>query len=405
MSDAVSKIKRFLEEWIEKGEAPDGILDIDSKNLSNQKIIRELGLYLQREYNDVKQPRVYQFIKYALNPVVDANLELLLHIISQKSRDTIEKIIDKESYRVELLSSIGLTRFENQDYLGYLELDGGILLIVADGVGGGESGEIASELVVNSIVKSFESRFDPDTSKEHIKGFLKESILKANRELLEFAKNNQKTTMATTLSMALILNGKELYIAHVGDSRIYELDKNDKVIQRTQDHSVREVLYRSNRITKEEKSNYKKNILAYVIGKNNLRAKNIFIEYSILYRDSKLLLCSDGFWELWDDEHGIDKNIFNMPLDMLKAEIYSKIPKDNVTVIRYFPKPSKNNGVCLECDESEKSISIKSKSSYGIGSHNNFSNRKTKSRVLKNKRVATIVFTLITLLVAYYYLA
>jgi hypothetical protein len=50
MSDAVSKIKRFLEEWIEKGEAPDGILDIDSKNLSNQKIIRELGLYLQREY-------------------------------------------------------------------------------------------------------------------------------------------------------------------------------------------------------------------------------------------------------------------------------------------------------------------------------------------------------------------
>ncbi len=64
--------------------------------------------------------------------------------------------------------------------------------------------------------------------------------------------------MATTLSMALILNGKELYIAHVGDSRIYELDKNDKVIQRTQDHSVREVLYRSNRITKEERSNYKK---------------------------------------------------------------------------------------------------------------------------------------------------
>jgi len=75
-------------------------------------------------------------------------------------------------------------------------------------------------------------------------------------------------------------------------------------------------------------------ILAYVVGKSNLKAENIFIEYSNLNYSSKFLLCSDGFWEKID----IDKNIFNMPFNSLKEQIYSKIPTDNVTVIRFFPK-------------------------------------------------------------------
>jgi hypothetical protein len=128
-------------------------------------------------------------------------------------------------------------------------------------------------------------------------------------------------------------------VGHVGDSRIYELETGKDVRQITQDHSVREVLFRSNKITEEEKENYQKSILAFVLGKKNLKRENIFIQHSILYENSQLLLCSDGLWEKLD----ITKNLFNISMEDLKYSIYNSIPSDNVTVIRYFPKPHINS--------------------------------------------------------------
>jgi protein phosphatase len=399
MASAVAEVERFLKELLHNRENLKNILDIDIKEASKKEIASSLGRYLKSKYPNTKIPRVYQFLNYtqkdSLDDVED-DFELLLRVISPRSRDIIEKIIENNRYRVELFSTIGLSRLENQDYLGYLELKNGVLLIVADGVGGGDNGEIASKLVVESILESFKEKFK-ESDKESIKEFLKNSILKANEQLVNFAKMSDRSTMATTLTLALILNDTELFIAHVGDSRVYELEKSGKVIQRTPDHSVREVLYRSNKITKEEKENYKKNILAYVVGKNNLKAENIFIEYSILYADSKLLLCSDGFWEKID----IDKNIFDMPFNALKEQIYSKIPTDNVTVIRYFPKQNKKipKDACLECedDEIEAVRDIKEEKREINSFHNHFSNRKFKNRVLKHKNRFILITVILTI--------
>jgi len=338
MCSAVLEVSNFLSELLRKGEVKNNILDIDIKKASNREIAYRLGKYLESKCDDIKVPRVYQFLTHTLKPSIDEvedDLTFLLNIISPKKRDETEEIIERDKYRVELFSSVGLTRLENQDYLGYLEVEDGIVLMVADGVGGGESGEIASQLVVESIKETLKAQFNPRLPKDLIEEILRNSILKANRQLVEFAESRNKSTMATTLSMILILNETELFIAHVGDSRIYELEDDTKdVKQITEDHSVREVLYRTKKITKEERDNYKKNILAYVVGKSNLKPDNVFVKNSPLNPNSRFLLCSDGFWE----KVVVSKKVFNIPFNALKEQIYSKIPTDNVTVIRYFPK-------------------------------------------------------------------
>jgi serine/threonine protein phosphatase PrpC len=169
--------------------------------------------------------------------------------------------------------------------------------------------------------------------------------------------------MGTTLTVALIVDKIHLYIAHIGDSRVYELDSNLKVGQITQDHSVVEVLFRLNKITEEQKKSYKKNVLAFVLGKQNLKKDNIFVQQSILYDNSKLLLCSDGFWEKID----ITKETFNKPLVELVDEIYNSVPTDNVTVIRYFPKASKvdiEDNIYEDYEEEIDKNKIKKKMSY-----------------------------------------
>jgi len=330
----------------------DKIIDEIYSSFSNETIAYILGLYLytnitDKKYNStlddisIKEPRVYQFLNMVLkkdSKKRETDPKILLSIFSFEPRDIIEESINNKNYRVELFSTVGLTRLKNQDYLGVVELDNDLALIVADGVGGGQSGEIASKMAVDFIIESLKkSLLDNKSNHQSIQNFLKDIIYISNNQILEYAKEHDISMMGTTLSIALIIDKINLYIAHIGDSRIYELDSSSNVRQITQDHSVVEVLFRSNKITKEQKSSYKKNILAFVLGKRNLKKDNIFVQQSILYDNSKLLLCSDGFWEKID----ITKDIFNKPIDELKDDIYNSIPTDNVTVIRYFSKASK----------------------------------------------------------------
>ena len=405
-SSAILEVEKFLKEFLTSGEVKNNITGLNLKEASKKEIAQKLGEYLTKHYKNFKIPRVYQFLEYTQKPSIDEvedDLNLLLKVISHRKRDLIEKVIDKKEYRVELFSSVGLKRLENQDYLGYLEFENGIALIVADGVGGGESGEIASQLVVESIKETLKAQFNPRLPKDLIEEILRNSILKANRQLVEFAESRNKSTMATTLSMILILNETELFIAHVGDSRIYELEDDTKdVKQITEDHSVREVLYRTKKITKEERDNYKKNILAYVVGKSNLKPDNVFVKNSPLNPNSRFLLCSDGFWE----KVVVSKKVFNIPFNALKEQIYSKIPTDNVTVIRYFPKQIKKNPNLYQKSEIDSIEDIKREileENDSSSSFNNksFSNRESRSRIFQKKRyIFLIAVTLIVVISA-----
>ncbi|MCK4442203.1 MAG: serine/threonine-protein phosphatase, partial [Sulfurovaceae bacterium] len=319
-------------------------------------IVYILGLYLYHDithfkyigelsHRAIKEPRVYQFLNMVLQldrTKRETNPQRLLSVLDFEPRDIIEDSIENENYRVEAFSTVGLTRLQNQDYLGLLELDNSVALVVADGVGGAKSGEVASKIAVDFIIEQINTKLSKSkTNHKYILNFLRNSIYSANQKILEYMSQNNIDTMGTTLSIAYIVNNIYLYTAHIGDSRIYQMDGDLNIKQITPDHSMREVLYRAKKITKEEKKSYKKNILAFVLGKRNLRKENIFVQQSVLYQNNKLLLCSDGFWEKID----ISRDIFDKPLYKLKEDIYDTIPTDNVTIIRYS---SKDNNSTLE---------------------------------------------------------
>lgn len=159
-------------------------------------------------------------------------------------------------------TDVGLKRDENQDSLYFPDVSSKLkLFIVADGMGGYLGGKMASELATNAVETYIKQNIKSNLSKETIYNILRAAINYANTVILE--KKNELPdykNMGTTIAVVLIYNNI-LFIAHVGDSRIYRLRKN--IIRRlTKDDSYVENLVQDGTITREESFNHpQKNML------------------------------------------------------------------------------------------------------------------------------------------------
>ena len=153
---------------------------------------------------------------------------------------------------VQTSTNLG-NRLGNEDALGYKIIDDRALFVLCDGVGGESHGEVASALVKDSLLDDFAHHYTKD--------FLDEAILHAQERLLEKQKEEHENGMKTTLTV-LLIEGHVAQYAHVGDSRIYHFEK-DKIVSRTMDHSVAQMLVLSGDIkekhlTKPLKGQFKK---------------------------------------------------------------------------------------------------------------------------------------------------
>jgi len=407
--NTMGAIKQYLIEWNQSGQCPNRFMDkIDGLELLDDKeVVHTLASYLYlvltgEEYkgnlthNDVKKPRIYQLLNTVLKNDEnerELSLEFLLSILEKEDRDIIEYTVEEEEYTVECFSTLGLTRLKNQDYLGYYQLDNILVMIVADGVGGGDSGEIASEIATNFVIDSLK-KFDL-LEENNILDILQNIVFEVNKEVLNYAKEHNLGSMGTTLSVAIIIEENMLYIAHVGDSRIYELNSGKKPRQITEDHSEVEILCRLGKIKEEEKAKYKKNILRYAIGVEDLKRENIFVQEQYIHGDTNLLLCSDGLWE----KINIDEKLFLKNIDELKEDIYAAIPTDNVTVIRYLSVEKEENSNFEEIKDFEEEFFEESQDEKEkieiIALEKNVTQKdlipkKKKSSILKDKRIEKI---------------
>ena len=191
-------------------------------------------------------------------------------------------------------TDIGRMRNMNQDCIYIPPKDDPLnLYILADGMGGYNGGEVASKLAVDAVknyVKNYFSSIQLD--KESIMQFLKETIEYANDVVYRRSQEDEELReMGTTLEVCLIYSDK-VFIAHVGDSRVYRIRK-DFIRKLTTDHSYVEKLVKDGTITREESySHPKKNMLIQAVGCEETIKPEILVKGFL--KDDILLMCSDG---------------------------------------------------------------------------------------------------------------
>ncbi len=168
------------------------------------------------------------------------------------------------------------------------------LYIVADGMGGHNAGDLASRTTVETVVDYIEG-----AKEKRPIPLLDAAIQAANQKVIEISLTDKSLEgMGTTVVAATVQDGC-LYVANVGDSRLYLLDH--QIEQITRDHSLVEEMVRAGEIKREEARHHeKKNVITRAVGvEKKLRID--FFDVALNPGD-RFLLCSDGLTNMVDDE-------------------------------------------------------------------------------------------------------
>jgi protein phosphatase len=206
---------------------------------------------------------------------------------------------NKVRIRYAAKTDVGMKRTHNEDYFALIEDEQ--LFMVADGMGGHASGEVASKLAAEVIGEFYRHSKDQDatwpyrydSSLSYAENRMVASIRLANQRIHESAgKNPHLRGMGTTI-VAFIVKGDQAFVAHVGDSRCYRL-RNGSIHQLTRDHSLLED-YKEARpdMTEEEARNFPhKNVITRALGMRD----NVVVDISRveLQDGDRFVLCSDG---------------------------------------------------------------------------------------------------------------
>lgn len=192
-----------------------------------------------------------------------------------------------------LESDTGKKRKINEDRVAVLKRPGGLLLaLVADGMGGHNAGDVASQMTVDTLGKLFlEESAESFLTVDQKKSWLSLNVQSVNRLVYDYSERNPDCKgMGTTLIAALIESG-ECVMCHIGDSRAYVV--NGSIEQLTRDHSYVNVLVDSGEISEEEAEDHpKKNWIVKALGTDPIIDGEIlhFSTENISY----MLICSDG---------------------------------------------------------------------------------------------------------------
>jgi serine/threonine protein phosphatase PrpC len=170
------------------------------------------------------------------------------------------------------------------------------LYIVADGMGGHQFGEVASNAAIRSVAGHIIRKFHPylfhikpDAMEESFQEIMQAAVREAQRSIQKEAPGS-----GTTLTAALVV-GQQITVAHVGDSRAYFIYPDSRVEPITRDHSLVKRLEELGHITPEEAANYPhRNVLYRALGQGEILDPDIFTLG--FPQPGYLMVCSDGLW-------------------------------------------------------------------------------------------------------------
>ncbi|MCR5162318.1 MAG: Stp1/IreP family PP2C-type Ser/Thr phosphatase [Lachnospiraceae bacterium] len=237
------------------------------------------------------------------------------------------------------LTDIGTVRKMNQDFVYASDQPVGILpnlYIVADGMGGHAAGDYASRCAVETMVDYIEnaSSGGPVT-------LLGNALAEANRRVMEKSLSDRSMEgMGTTLVAAVVQNDC-LYVANVGDSRLYLID--DRLEQVTRDHSLVEEMVRAGELRREDaRLHPDKNVITRAVGVKNSVAIDFFDV--ALNRGDRFLICSDGLTNMVPEDTIFrivkEKGSLEAAAKELVDEANRSGGNDNISVILAAPDVS-----------------------------------------------------------------
>jgi serine/threonine protein phosphatase PrpC len=244
---------------------------------------------------------------------------------------------------IAMKSHVGRVRQVNEDYFACIaDLNGRVLAVVADGMGGHQAGDIASRLAVERIVKELR-HLDSELSGEDARERLMNALLMANEEVYRYAQEHPECSGMGTTIVAALLGETGGVTAHIGDSRLYHFNA-DGLQLKTEDHSLVHELMKSGQITAEEASVHpQRNVLMRALGTEpDVRIDLGQFNWS---EGDVVLLCSDGLSN--KVHHSVMVEWLKRPVS-LQAQVDGLVEhaleaggEDNITLVavRNRPKP------------------------------------------------------------------
>ncbi|GAB3431662.1 Stp1/IreP family PP2C-type Ser/Thr phosphatase [Niabella aquatica] len=214
---------------------------------------------------------------------------------------------------------------------GPLQKNKGCLLMLADGMGGHNSGEIASEMALSVFATAYFNH------RGNICKSLKYALRKANHAVFEASlTDSQYSGMGTTIT-AVMIKDSSIYLAHVGDSRAYLLGK-DGFLRLSKDQTVVQQLVDMGLITEAQAASHpERNVLLSALGTKPLINGDVLKADIAFDTGNTLLLCSDGLYDLVADEEmaaiiNTSGNI-TAAANSLVSEAKKRGGHDNITVL------------------------------------------------------------------------
>ena len=239
------------------------------------------------------------------------------------------------------MQSWGLTdpccvRKQNQDSYQMERLDRSTLLcVICDGMGGAKSGNVASTLAVDVFVQEVKRCWKTIMDQERIDQALRSAVKLANFTVYDQAQQFEEFSGMGTTLVAVVIRGKKVTVAHVGDSRAYHIN-DEGIRQITTDHSLVQMMVDRGDLTPELARTYPgKNFITRAVGTETTVLCDI--SHLEVAKGDYLLLCSDGLSNMMDDQeilfevvHGVNKaHCCRRLLDIAK----NRGAPDNVTSV------------------------------------------------------------------------
>src|SRR5437763_1139963 len=207
------------------------------------------------------------------------------------------------------------------------------IFVVADGVGGADAGEIASQTAVDVLNDAFRQKI---TDGEDVEDLMELAIQRANSSIHQMALDNPRFSIMATTVVALHLEGNRATSGHVGDSRLYRVTPDGKLHRETEDHSIVEEEVRAGRMTPEQAANHpSKNVISRALGaEDSVEADMKTIEVE---DGSAFLLCTDGITRHLPDNELRDLLTSDATpaqlCEEMKRRCYERGAEDNLTAV------------------------------------------------------------------------